>query len=416
MKNPKWREAYPQGHKVKYGGKFLTTWSGYSLDLIQTNGGTISANKNRGYEDDQVNFSYTANQDCYFNGWSANTGSFNGNTYTFSNGNASAKGSFINTSPAKLFNYTSQNLKMVGTNSYTGIAYNNYMFLDGPYYDNISPQFLSQNSATLKTKNFFVLKYDMMRDCGLGQYSWTSTGTNMGILMHAWQQSAPKFTMAFVPELEEIIGGSSRNRLDRAYTNYSFGSTYEPLYNEDGASTATGITTNDIPSSTQSFTAYAKPLKPYAKHFNHGRLGTYTNTFSGYWIGKYTLNVNASGKWNYDGYCFEPSAYEDLTWKPIKYVFDMNTFAYSSYVGNECVYKQTNTKTWEGTDGSEYPDNMPTKMLAVHRVNPFVNAYWHTDWNGTSSTNRNVGSALARNVSITYFDTCEQANMWAQHN
>ncbi len=94
MKNPKWREAYPQGHKVKYGGKFLTTWSGYSLDLIQTNGGTISANKNRGYEDDQVNFSYTANEDYGFNGWSASKGSFNGNTYTFSNGNASAKGSF----------------------------------------------------------------------------------------------------------------------------------------------------------------------------------------------------------------------------------------------------------------------------------------------------------------------------------
>jgi len=412
MKNPKWREAYPQGHKVKYGGKFLTTWSGYSLDLIQTNGGTISANKNRGYEDDQVNFSYTANKDCYFNGWSANTGSFNGNTYTFSNGNASAKGSFINTSPAKLFNYTSQNIKMVGTTCYTGIAVQNYMFLDGPYYDSISPKFLSQNSATIKTKNYFVVKYDMMRDCGFGQYSWTSTGTNEGILMHAWQKSSPSFNMAFVPELEVSLGRGGG--LDRAYTNYSFGSTYEPLYNEDGASTATGITTNDIPSSTQSFTAYAKPLKPYAKHFNHGRLGTYTNTFSGYWVGKYTLHVNASGKWNYNGYCFEPSAYEDLTWKPIKYVFDMNTFAYSSYVGDECVYKQTNTKTWEKPqDGASA---VPAKLFAIHRVNPFITGSWHTDWNGTSSTNRIAGSAIARNVSITYFDTCEQANMWAQHN
>ena len=101
MKNPKWREAYPQGHKVKYGGKFLTTWSGYSLDLIQTNGGTISANKNRGYEDDEVNFSYTANQDYYFNGWSANEGSFNGNTYKFGTNDATAKANFAYTSPLR---------------------------------------------------------------------------------------------------------------------------------------------------------------------------------------------------------------------------------------------------------------------------------------------------------------------------
>ena len=96
MKNPKWREAYPQGHKVKYGGKFLTTWSGYSLSLEQTNGGTISAQRNHGYEDDEVPMSYTANQDCYFNGWSANEGSFIGNNYKFGTNDATAKASFVN--------------------------------------------------------------------------------------------------------------------------------------------------------------------------------------------------------------------------------------------------------------------------------------------------------------------------------
>lgn len=146
MKNPKWREAYPQGHKVKYGGKFLTTWSGYSLDLLQTNGGTISAQRNRGYEDDEVNFSYTANQDCYFNGWSANKGSFNGNTYTFSNGNASAKGEFVNAGPEHSLHITFNNAASTDkayrvTNSDTG------------YIANVTGRDVSGNHGTFVSGN-----------------------------------------------------------------------------------------------------------------------------------------------------------------------------------------------------------------------------------------------------------------------
>lgn len=417
MKNPKWREAYPQGHKVKYGGKFLTTWSGYSLDLLQTNGGTISANKNRGYEDDEVNFSYTANQDCYFNGWSANKGSFNGNTYTFSNGNATAKADFINTSPAKLWTMNSPSLRIVGDFSYSA-AYDGTglrIYLDGTDTDN--PQrpltYLIQNSATIKNKNYFVLKFDMARNLGEGNYWWIHSGRNAGVYLVTRQNAVENYTHSFVPELEGFLG-VARNTLTRE-EGIRFATVSEPMYNNDGTRTATSITTGSIPSGNAS-TASIVPLKTYAKHFNHGKLGTYTETFSGYWEGKYTLQVNASGKWNYNGYCYEPTTYEDGEWKSLKYVFDMNTFAYSSYIGDECVYKQTNTKTWEKTYDAEYAATIPGKMYAVHNWDSRLNAYWYTQWNGTSSTNRNVGCTSAKNISITYFDTCEQANLWAQNN
>jgi hypothetical protein len=52
MKNPKWKCAYPGTHKVRYGGKFLTNWTGYNLTLLPSEYGTISGDKLRGYEDE----------------------------------------------------------------------------------------------------------------------------------------------------------------------------------------------------------------------------------------------------------------------------------------------------------------------------------------------------------------------------
>ena len=417
MKNPKWREAYPQGHKVKYGGKFLTTWSGYSLSLEQTNGGTISAQRNRGYEDDEVPMSYTANQDCYFNGWSANEGSFVGNNYKFGTNDATAKASFINTSPDKLLNLGTTKLRIVGDYSnsagYDGTGQR--IYLDGTDSENTQRPlvYLPQISGAIKNKNYFVLKFDLARNLGEGNYWWIHSGTNAGVYLVTRQNAVENYTHSFVPELEGFLG-AKRDSLTRE-EGIRFATVSEPMYNNDGARTATSIENASIPSGNTS-TASLVPLKTYAKHFNHGRLGTYTETFSGYFEGKYTLQVNASGKWNYNGYCYEPTTYEDGEWKSLKYVFDMNTFAYSSYIGDECVYKQTNTKTWEKTSDAEYAATIPGKMYAVHNIDSRLNAYWYTQWNGTSSTYRNVGCTSARNISMTYFDTCEQANMWAQHN
>ena len=100
MKNPKWKCAYPGTHKVKFGGKFLTQWDGYHLTLEQSTGGTISADKLKGYQEQSANLSYTANQDYYFNGWQSTGANIQNNQVPFT-ADTTARGSFAYTSPLR---------------------------------------------------------------------------------------------------------------------------------------------------------------------------------------------------------------------------------------------------------------------------------------------------------------------------
>lgn len=62
MKNPRWKEAYPQQHKVKYGGKNLTTddnWRVLHVNLYQSTSGTINANPLTGRYEDTITLSNT---------------------------------------------------------------------------------------------------------------------------------------------------------------------------------------------------------------------------------------------------------------------------------------------------------------------------------------------------------------------
>lgn len=100
MKNPKWRCAYPNSHKVKFGGKFLTQWEGYHLTLQQSTGGTISADKLRGYPEQSANLSYTANNDYYFNGWQSTGANIQNNKVPFTQ-DTTAKATFSYTNPTR---------------------------------------------------------------------------------------------------------------------------------------------------------------------------------------------------------------------------------------------------------------------------------------------------------------------------
>ena len=108
MKNPKWRCAYPNSHKVKFGGKFLTQWDGYHLTLEQSTGGTISADKLKGYQEQSANLSYTANQDYYFNGWQSTGANIQNNQVPFT-ADTTAKGSFVYTNPNRVVHETISN-------------------------------------------------------------------------------------------------------------------------------------------------------------------------------------------------------------------------------------------------------------------------------------------------------------------
>ena len=95
MKNPKYVISYPNSKKLSFGGHTMSPWTGYSLELIQTENGFISADKFRGYQDDVVNLSYTPSADSNFYGWNNVGGLLNGNTITFTDSNIRVSGLFL---------------------------------------------------------------------------------------------------------------------------------------------------------------------------------------------------------------------------------------------------------------------------------------------------------------------------------
>lgn len=105
MKNPKWREAYPQGHKVKFGNKFLTTWTGWELTLLPSEYGTISGDKLIGYHDDVCHLTAHPNNLLNeFQGYDlTGDGSIQGNNYIYADGPATAQGRFTNEGSAVLY-------------------------------------------------------------------------------------------------------------------------------------------------------------------------------------------------------------------------------------------------------------------------------------------------------------------------
>jgi hypothetical protein len=407
MKNPKWREAYPQGHKVKYGGKFLTTWSGYSLDLIQTNGGTISANKNRGYEDDQVNLSYTANQDCYFNGWSANTGSFNGNTYTFSNGNASAKGSFINTNPSRAYNNTTTGFTASVT---TQPGMSKYIDTANPSNSNYRNTYgdiglVSSTYNTIKDKNYFVLKYEMARQVLYSaNYYLINSYNSQGSIYHEWYYPAEYINSYLVPSFgyngSICVPYHSTSDVDNVSGLYQCRC---PLYS--------GWSGSNLGNDWNY--KYAAAIHQYGKHTCYGKLGTLTGSYSSQNASvlnfAFNITANASGKWNKDGWCIDDTKLEDDVFKTYKYVFDMNDYSMSAYDGDELVYTR-NTQNIQVNAGTK------TKLLSVYNTYNYTPLHFVSQMEGTHNYYIGQGKNKFMNISMTYFDTCEKANMWAQHN
>lgn len=124
MKNPKYVVSYPNTHKLTFGGHTMSPWTGYSLELIQTEFGRISADRFRGYQDDVVNLSYTPSAECTFNGWDNVGGSLNGNTITFTDSNIHIAGVFLH------------NGSYTATSSRYDLVDNNKAGIDGLYHLN----------------------------------------------------------------------------------------------------------------------------------------------------------------------------------------------------------------------------------------------------------------------------------------
>ena len=202
MKNPKWKCAYPNSHKVKFGGKFLTQWDGYHLTLEQYTGGTISADKLKGYQGQSANLSYTANQDYYFNGWQSTGANIQNNQVPLTQ-NTTAKGSFVYTSPVRVIHTKSTNKvgNSYGLGSYVatvGSDYNlgsDYIIEDGPasahgwsaeYLSNIEAIHFKFKSVPITlegSKYLFAIKtYGEAAQCNWDGSQWTANQSDYGQL------------------------------------------------------------------------------------------------------------------------------------------------------------------------------------------------------------------------------------------
>ena len=105
MRNPKWQCAYPEGKRIVFGDKFLTQWNGYHLTLQQSTGGTISANKYVGFDNESATLSYTASPDYYFSAWQSTGANIQNNKVPFTQ-DTTAKANFVYTNPLNVSHST----------------------------------------------------------------------------------------------------------------------------------------------------------------------------------------------------------------------------------------------------------------------------------------------------------------------
>lgn len=75
-------------------GSANVNWVRY-INLTQTSGGTITAIPLSGRNGDNINLSYTANNNYIWNGWSNTGGNIQGNTFTFGDSDANIQGNFV---------------------------------------------------------------------------------------------------------------------------------------------------------------------------------------------------------------------------------------------------------------------------------------------------------------------------------
>lgn len=403
MKNPKWKCANDTGtHKVKFGGKFLTQWDGYHLTLEQSTGGTISADKLKGYQEQSANLSYTANQDYYFNGWASTGANIQNNQVPFTQ-DTTAKGSFVYTNPTKSYNNTVTGFSAAGA---IRSGYSNRYDADPDGYKKEmfgGLGFVSAFSANVRNKNYMVLKYDTkeIMTSGGDLYKVT-TGTSQGIILRTWSYPIDIWRYNFYPIM--WVSGNNYVLEHSTYPHRSFYSQEQYMYSGASGSNLTPDT---------STSTYTGALHQYGKRYNWGKLGFVSGYQENYPFGYYEFGVSAqaSGVYSHSGQCIEDKRYELNTWRTFKYVFNMNDYSLSGYDGDQLVYLRNTTNISAKNSIGIYP-----KMLAMYCVVPQARAHYVSQWEGTSDYYNSKGTNAFRNISMTYFDDCDDANMWAKIN
>ena len=405
MRNPKWQCAYPDGKRIVFGDKFLTQWKGYHLNLIQTTGGTIGADRDWGYYGDVANLSYTANNNCYFNGWQTTGATATGNQIKFTNNDVSAKAAFIKTNPTEAYNNTTTGFTARGT---TRTGYANVFDANPSVYKHKTfgdEGFVSAFSASVKNKNYFVLKYDCKQYLvDNGEFYEATSGITYDNLT-IWERSWPVdlwinnfYPIAYNPENSNSILQHSTYRHSAFYVQRDY------IFSGQSGSNITGHDAS---------ITLAGALHKYGRQHNWGELGTVTAAQTFYYPNSFDfkLSAQASGAYNNSGQCIENTKYNFNTWRTYKYVFNMNDYSLSAYDGSNLVYTRNTTNISAKNSSGLIP-----KMMCMFCVVPQARAKYHSDFNGTSDYYNSKGKDAFRNISFTYFNNCEEANVWAKNN
>lgn len=403
MKNPKWRCAYPGTHKVKFGGKFLTQWDGYHLTLEQSTGGTISADKLKGYQGQSANLSYTANTDYYFNGWQSTGANIQNNQVPFT-ADTTAKGSFVYTNPTKAYNNTITGFSAAGTisKSTTNRFDASPSEIEKQTFGDIG--FIQSFSANVRNKNYFVLKYDYQQQLTTsGDLYKVIFGNAQGIGLRDWSYPVDLWSNHFYP----IMYNPYTNNTVLQHSTYKKASFYtqrEYMYSGGSGDNLTPGTSTET---------YTGALHKFGKQYDWGELGTVTALQENFGSSEYefTLSAQASGIYNNSGRCIDNKKYDFNTWRTFKYVFNMNDYSLSAYDGDKLVYLRNTTKL-----SARNSDGIIPKMLCMFTVVPIPRSHYVSQWEGTTDTYYSKGRNAFKNISFTYFDDCDDANMWAKIN
>lgn len=103
MKYPKYKLAFPGKHVIVFKGHPMTQFGGYTLGTYASGNGIVSANKTKGFWGESAELFQSAADYYTFNGYSANKGIVNGNTYIFGKGNDIVTAFFNETEIYNLF-------------------------------------------------------------------------------------------------------------------------------------------------------------------------------------------------------------------------------------------------------------------------------------------------------------------------
>ena len=103
MKFPKYKLAFPGKHSLVFNGHPMTQFDGYTLGTYASGSGVVSASKQKGFWGESAELFQSAAQYHSFEGYSANKGTINGNTYIFGKGDAVVTAFFNETEIYNLF-------------------------------------------------------------------------------------------------------------------------------------------------------------------------------------------------------------------------------------------------------------------------------------------------------------------------